>query len=86
MSNIDILNGSQRSNSVMIYDSGTLASVSLAVKHAVCFIMRPRADTLHFDLVIILLHFDLVIIHPQPNGWECGLFAMLLLALLLTTK
>ena len=32
VSNIDILNGSQRSDSVMIYDSATLARLSLAVK------------------------------------------------------
>ena len=67
MSNIDIPNDSQRSDSVMIYDSGTPARISLAVKHAVCSIMRPRADTLHFDLVNV---------HPQPNGWDCGLFAI----------
>ena len=67
VSNIDIPIGSQKSDSVMIYDSGTPSIISLHVKHAVCSIMRPRADTLHFDLVNV---------QSQPNGWDCDLFAI----------
>jgi len=67
VSNIDILNGSQRSDSVMIYDSSTPARIPLAVKQAVCSIMQPPTD---------IIHFDLVNVHPQPNSNDCGLFAI----------
>ena len=67
LSNIDILNGSQRSDSVMIYDSSTPARIPLAVKWAVCSIMQPPTD---------IIHFDLVNVHPQPNSNDCGLFAV----------
>ena len=68
VSNIGILNGSQRSDSVVVYDSATVARV-FGCKACNT---RTWADTLHFGLVNV---------HLQPNGWGCGLFAIVLLAL-----
>ena len=63
----NIASGSQRSNSVSIYDGGSPSRILLAIKHAICSIIRAQADTRHFDLVNV---------QSQPNGWDCGLFAI----------
>jgi len=67
VSNIDISNGRQFSDAIMIYDSGVPTTISLAMKNAICSVMRPKADKVHFDLVNV---------HAQPNACDCGLYAI----------
>ena len=59
VSNIDIVNKSHSNDAVSVYDSGSPARVTWNVKAAICSIMKPKCDTLHFDLVNTM---------PQPNG------------------
>ena len=41
--------------------------ISLAMKNAICSVMRPKANKVHFDLVNV---------HAQPNACDCGLYAI----------
>lgn len=67
VSNIDINNDSVYSDAVTIYDSGFPANVAVITKKAICSIMKPKAD---------MLRFDLANLQVQPNGSDCGLFAI----------
>ena len=67
VSNIDVGNQSHSNDTVSVYDSGSPARVTRNVRIAVCSIMKPKCD---------ILHFDLVNIKPQPNGSDCGVFAL----------
>ena len=53
-------------DSVRIYDSAS-TNVSLTTKKALCSILKPASDTLHFDVVNV---------QRQPNSYDCGLFAI----------
>ena len=53
-------------DSVCIYDSGFL-HMSLAIKNTICQFLQPKPDTFFFDLMNI---------QSQPNGNDCGLFAL----------
>ena len=52
---------------VSVYDSGSPVRVNRETRVMACSIMKPKADKLHFDLVNIML---------QPNGSDCGVFAI----------
>ena len=66
-SQFPIGNQSHSNDTVSVYDSGSPARVTRNVRIAVCSIMKPKCD---------ILHFDLVNIKPQPNGSDCGVFAL----------
>jgi len=53
-------------DSVRIYDSAS-ANVSLTTKKALCSILKPVLNTLHFDIVNV---------QRQPTSYDCGLFAI----------
>ena len=65
-SNISVQERSYYADSVCIYDS-LFDSVSLAVKTDICSFVLPVADALIFDLMNI---------QGQPNGYDCGMFAI----------
>ena len=67
VSNIDTANKSHFNDSVTIYDSGYPSSISFEMKRIICSIMQPQVDTLHFDVANV---------QAQPNGSDCGVFAI----------
>ena len=52
-----------------IYDSGRMAMVSLEVKKQIDSFVMPQSN---------LYTFDVMNIQGQPNGSDCGLFAIAL--------
>ena len=54
-------------DTVMVYDSGCPSHVPVTIQMAVCSILRPQSD---------MMNFDIVNVQCQPNGSDCGLFAI----------
>ena len=54
-------------DSVCLYDSGRASTVSLLTKNYICSFLRPKCETLHFELMNI---------QGQSNSYDCGVFAL----------
>ena len=69
LSNVDLARNSQYNDIVLIYDSAFASRVrmSLDIQMAICSILRPQPD---------IINFDVVDVQNQPNGSDCGLFAI----------
>ena len=65
-SNINVRENTHYTDTVCIYDSG-LYPVTLSVKQDICQFMKPKSDTIRFDLMNI---------QSQPNSYDCGVFAI----------
>ena len=65
-SNVNVCEDSCYTDSVCIYDSGFF-HISLAIKNTICQFLQPKSETFFFDLMNI---------QSQPNGNDCGLFAL----------
>ena len=64
-----VARNSQYNDIVLIYDSAFASRVrmSLDIQMAICSIVRPQPD---------IINFDVVDVQNQPNGSDCGLFAI----------
>ena len=67
VSNIDPRDGSSLIDSVGIQDSNRMTHVSQRLMKEICSFVRPTSDTYTFDIINIM---------NQPNGSDCGLFAI----------
>ena len=68
VSNIDLRSeGAYFNNFAQIYDSFVPSSITRQTMINVCSIMKTRKKEIHFDLVNVM---------RQPNGSDCGLFAV----------
>ena len=68
VSNIDLRSeGAYFNNFAQIYDSFVPSSITRQTMINVCSIMKTRKKEIHFDLVNVM---------RQPNGSNCGLFAV----------
>lgn len=67
ISNIDLHRDKGVADRVLIYDSLLSKNITLQTKQQVCALVRPTARSFRFDLMNIM---------PQPNTYDCGLFAI----------
>ena len=67
VSNVNPRDRSGFFNSVGIYDSNRMMSVSKSLKNEICSFVKPACD---------LYTFDIMNIQTQTNGSDCGLFAI----------
>ena len=67
VSNIDLQRDCGSDSTVKIYDSYASRRISAKTKINICSIMRPRSRAITFDVINIM---------RQPNGHDCGLFAL----------
>ena len=65
-SNINVCANTHYTDTVCIYDSG-FSPVGLSIKQEICQFMKPKSDTIRFDLINI---------QPQPNSYDCGVFVI----------
>ena len=49
------------------YDSSGSATLSISTMKLICSFVRPRSRTIKFDILNVM---------PQPNAWDCGVFAI----------
>ena len=75
VSNVTGGDGNRSTNSVSIYDSNRAATVSLGLEKLICSFVKPRSDVYIFDIMNI---------QGQPNGNDCGLYAIACAAELVT--
>ena len=68
VSNADSKEGGYFRDTVCIYDSGSPYGISRYLKEVVCsFYKNDKVDHLRFDLMNV---------QAQPNGYDCGVFAL----------
>ena len=67
ISNIDVREDKHCANVVSVYDSDSHARLSLSTKTQICSIVKPTCKVMKFDVMNTM---------PQPNAWDCGVFAL----------
>ena len=66
-SNVDVRDGGCYSDVVCIYDSGRPTHISGSLKKMICSFFKCTYDTLRFDVMNV---------QAQPNGYDCGVYAI----------